>query len=151
MQEPIRSTEFVVHGPIRSTESIINLMNNAPFLTMLLIFTFLVIWFTLRMRLRLLRFVETSIVSIINKELGKKINIVNKEIHSINEEIQSLKEDKESLKTEIYVILNKNKEEILERAKQHSINNTEASIQYIKELNSNLEEYLKHKDNNKLN
>lgn len=134
-----------------NTEQIISLVNNAPFLTILIIFTFLVIWFTLRMRLRVIRFVETSIVSIINKELGKKINIVNKEIHCINEEIRSLKEDKESLKTEIYSILNKNKEEILERAKQHSTNNTEASIQYIKELNSNLEEYLKHKDNNKLN
>ena len=130
-----------MQGPIRSTESIINLMNNAPFLTMLLIFTFLVIWFTLRMRLRLLRFVETSIVSIINKEVGKKINITNKKINCINEEIQSLKEDKEDLKTEIYAILNKNKEEILERAKQHSVNNTEASLFHIKKLNDNFEKY----------
>ena len=77
----------------KNTEQIISLINNAPFLTILIIFTFLVIWFTLRMRLRVIRFVETSIVSIINKELGKKINIVNKEINCMNEEIQSLKAD----------------------------------------------------------
>ncbi len=124
-----------------NTEQIIGLINNAPFLTILIIFTFLVICFTLRMRLRVIRFVETSIVSIINKELGKKINIVNKEIHCMNEEIQSLKEFKESLKREMYAILNKNKEEILERAKQHSTNNTEASLFHIKKLNDNFEKY----------
>jgi recombinational DNA repair protein RecR len=59
-----------------------------------------------------------------------------KELLSQEKELQKLKEK-----------IEEQKEEILSRAKQHNNANAEASIKYIKELNSNLEEYLKHKDN----
>ena len=74
-----------------------------------------------------------------------------KEIYRLQEEIKKLDEHNkqaqitknEELKEEIKA----QKEEILARAKQHNNQNAEASIKYIKELNSNLEEFLKHKDN----
>lgn len=104
---------------IKSTESIISLMNNAPFLTVLFIFTFLVIWFTLRMRLRLLKFVEISIVSIINKELGKKINVVNRDY----------KEFQEQVKNEFA------------RIRRHEHSNSKAQLDALNKLNSNFDKY----------
>ncbi len=74
-----------------------------------------------------------------------------KEIYQLQEKIEKLdehnkqvqKEKSEELKEEIKA----QKEEILSRAKQHNNSNAEISIKYMKELNSNFEEYLKHKDN----
>lgn len=74
----------------------------------------------------------------------KEIYQLQKEIEKLdehNKQVQIIKN--EELKEEIKA----QKEEILARAKQHNNANAEASIKYIKELNSNLEEYLKHKDN----
>lgn len=74
----------------------------------------------------------------------KEIYRLQKEIEKLdehNKQVQIIKN--EELKEEIKA----QKEEILARAKQHNNANAEASIKYIKELNSNLEEYLKHKDN----
>jgi septal ring factor EnvC (AmiA/AmiB activator) len=76
-----------------------------------------------------------------------------KEISQLQEEIKKLdehnkqvqKKENEELKEEIKA----QKEEILERAKQHNNQNAEASVKYIKELNSNIEKYLEHKDNEK--
>lgn len=74
----------------------------------------------------------------------KEISQLQKEIEKLDEHNKQIqKEENEELKEEIKA----QKEEILKRAKQHNNANAEASIKYIKELNSNLEEYLKHKDN----
>jgi|TARA_R100000081_G_scaffold90755_2_gene66706 TolA-binding protein len=74
------------------------------------------------------------------KEISQLQNKVEK-LHEHNNQVQE--KELQKLKEKI----EEQKEEILSRAKQHNNANAEASIKYIKELNSNLEEYLKHKDN----
>ena len=74
----------------------------------------------------------------------KEINQLQKEIEKLDEHNKRIQITKnEELKEEIKA----QKEEILKRAKQHNTENAEASIKYIKELNSNFEKYgdsLKH-------
>lgn len=74
------------------------------------------------------------------KEISQLQNKVEK-LHEHNNQVQE--KELEKLKEKI----EKQKEEILKRTKQHNNANAEASIKYIKELNSNLKEYFKHKDN----
>lgn len=89
------------------------------------------------------------------KEISQLQNKVEK-LHEHNNQVQE--KELQKLKEKI----EEQKEEILSRAKQHNNSNAEASIKYMKELNSNFEKYgdsLKHVEgrffdrigNNKIN
>lgn len=78
----------------------------------------------------------------------KEIYQLQKEIEKLDEHNKQVqKEENEQLKEEI----KQQKEEILKRAKRHNDTNAEASMKLMKELDSNIKKYLKHKDNNKFN
>ena len=74
-----------------------------------------------------------------------------KEIYRLQKEIEKLDDHNKQVQItknkELKEEIKAQKEEILKRAKQHNNENSEVSIKYIKELNSNFEKYgdsLKH-------